>query len=128
MRRAVLLLVGLVALGALAWLLLESPNEAKTLETPAAAPPVAEFQTVDVRAQDEGLTLSGTVKDSAGKPVPHAEVFLASSSQSSVHSLKCHVCGEPLLSCRARETAESVQALVAAHRGELAAAAQTTTG
>ncbi len=129
MRRAVIIGLVVLVLGALAWVFLRpAPQEATTLEsTPAATPPVAEFQTVDVRSQDEGLTLTGVVKDGAGKPVPGADVFLASSSQASVHSLKCHVCGEPLLSCRARETAQSVEALLAANRGELNPAAQTVT-
>jgi len=127
MRRVVLSGVVIAVLGALAWVLLRPSPEAKNLESPQTAEPMAEFEQVDVRSPDEGLTLTGKVKDGGGKPVAGAEVFLASSAQTSVHSLKCHVCGEPLLSCRARETAESVQALLGANRGELTPAATATT-
>lgn len=126
MRRVVLIGVVLALLGGLAWVVLRPSGDPKTTEnTVAEAQPLAEFEQVDVRAPDEGLTLTGIVKDGAGKPVPNAEVFLSSSAQTTVHSLKCPVCNEPLLSCRARETAESVQALLAANRGELSPAAQT---
>jgi Carboxypeptidase regulatory-like domain len=97
----------------------------------ASALPVSEldFQPVAVRAEGSqpALALSGVVKDPSGAPVANAQVSLAASGQQALTQARCAVCGEPLLSCRAPETARTIHALLEAHRGELGAALTTTT-
>jgi protocatechuate 3,4-dioxygenase beta subunit len=101
------------------WFLwLRPPPPAPTLESVPAAP-LPEFQAVEVRSQSEGLTLSGVVRDPGGKPVRDAEVFLAASGQQSLVGLKCTTCGDLLMSCRARESAQTSASLIAANKGEL---------
>ena len=78
-----------------------------------------QFAPVQVLAHDEGLTLTGVVRDPSGQPIRDAEVFLAASGQQSVVGLKCGVCGELQLSCRARASAQTTATLLNAHRGEL---------
>lgn len=86
-----------------------------------------EFKSVDVRASgnQQGLTLTGVVKEPGGKPIANAEVFLAASTQPSLTALRCGVCNEWLLSCHAHETARSVATLLEGHKGELTPALTT---
>ncbi len=118
---AVLLLVGVAAA---IWLWPRPVAPAGTLETLSAAP-LPEFHPVEVLAQSEGLTLTGVIRDPSGAPVKNADVFLAASGQQSLIGLKCTTCAELLLSCRARESAQTARALLAAHRGELVPGATT---
>ncbi|MBX7098105.1 MAG: carboxypeptidase regulatory-like domain-containing protein [Myxococcaceae bacterium] len=127
MRRA---LIGVVVLGVLvagaAWFLRAPPPAGTDVATAAQPRPLPEFRAVDVRAQSQGLTLTGLVKDPQGRPVPGAEVFLASSVQASINTHTCGFCQEPVLGCPARETALEVAALLGSGRGELVAGAHTT--
>ncbi|MDP2272174.1 MAG: carboxypeptidase-like regulatory domain-containing protein [Archangium sp.] len=93
---------------------------------PSAEPP-PQFQSVEVLAtgNQQGLTLTGVVKEPGGKPIADAEVFLAASSQPSLTALRCGVCSEWLLSCHAHETARSVASLLETRRGELSPALTT---
>ncbi len=75
-----------------------------------------------------GLTLSGTVHGADGKPLADAEVSLSSSSQTSLATVKCAVCGEPLLSCPSLATVPRVAELLGSGKGHLHAAAKTRTG
>lgn len=86
--------------------------------------PAPQFQPVEVRATgtQQGLTLTGVVKEPGGKPIANAEVFLAASTQPSLTGLRCGVCAEWLLSCHAHETARTVATLLEARRGEQLAA------
>ncbi|MDP1828489.1 MAG: carboxypeptidase-like regulatory domain-containing protein [Archangium sp.] len=88
------------------------------VEPPVEAPP--QFQAVEVRATgtQQGLTLTGVVKEPGGKPIADAEVFLAASSQPSLTGLRCGVCSERLLSCHAHETARAVATLLETRSGE----------
>lgn len=108
---------GLVTVFVAAFLLWPRPVE-PVVDTPAE--PAPQFQAVEVRAtgNQQGLTLTGVVKEPGGKPIADAEVFLAASSQPSLTGLRCGVCSEWLLSCHARETARTVATLLQAHRGE----------
>lgn len=85
------------------------------------------FQAIEVRAasRQEGLSLSGVVKDPGGTPVAGAEVFLVASSQPSLTNLKCSGCSDWLLACHSHETARTVAGLLEAHRGELVPALST---
>ncbi|MCI0573434.1 MAG: carboxypeptidase-like regulatory domain-containing protein [Myxococcaceae bacterium] len=84
------------------------------------------FEPVGVKAgAGEGLTLTGRVLDSAGQPVPGAEVMLASSAQQSLASVACEEDALPLLSCPARETALTLQDLLAHGQGLLTPGATT---
>ncbi len=131
MRRSRLIIAAVVlcCIAAAAWLSVwrgRSDADAAVVET-TQAPGEHHFEPVDVRiAGGEGLTLTGIVRDGAGAPVANAEIFLAASSQESVSSLHCPVCGEPLLTCGANETALSLAKMFEAHRGELTAGATTT--
>lgn len=88
---------------------------------------VPRFTPVDVRATNaQGLTLAGVVRSSDGRPLAGATVFLASAEQQSLTSVRCGVCSELLLSCRARETAHTVGQLLDAHQGHQVPAASTT--
>lgn len=90
--------------------------------------PTPDFQAVEVtEPTQEGLTLSGVVKDPAGNPVRDATVSLAASGQLSLTSLECGDCKRQLLSCPARESGLKVGSLIAAKKGELAAALTATT-
>jgi protocatechuate 3,4-dioxygenase beta subunit len=93
-----------------------------------AMPPASDFEAVDVTtANDQGLSLTGTVRDPKGNPVRSATVSLAATGQASLSNLKCGDCGRELLSCPARESALKVASILTAKRGELAAALTTTT-
>ncbi|MEW6431078.1 MAG: carboxypeptidase regulatory-like domain-containing protein [Myxococcota bacterium] len=127
MRRWLLLLVSVAALagGLAVWLWPEDPPPAPVVEAPA---PLPDFTPVDVRATgtQQGLTLTGTVRDPQGAPIAGAEVSLASSGQQSLTGARCGICEQPLLSCRAHETTRTVGSLLDAHQGELVAALTTT--
>jgi hypothetical protein len=107
----------LVAIGAAVVLW---PAPASPIVESSGEPPAPTFAAVDVRASGtQGLTLTGVVKDSAGKPIADAEVFLAASAQSSLTGVRCGICDEWLLSCHAHETARTVAGLLETKRGEL---------
>jgi hypothetical protein len=122
MRRWVVtgVVVLILAAAGLWWLKAEATPLPPPTEPVAALP---HFAPVEVLAQDEGLTLKGVVLDPSGKPVRDAEVFLAASGQQSLVGLKCPVCGELQLSCRARASAQTTSTLLNARRGELVAGA-----
>jgi len=105
------------------WLKPDAPAPAPPGPDPVAALP--QFDPIEVRSHDEGLTLKGVVLDPAGKPIPDAEVSLAASGQQSLVGLKCPVCGELQLTCRARTAAQTVSGLITANRGQLVAAVTT---
>src|SRR5438270_8226464 len=104
-----------------------APPEASAQPAGAGSAPARDFTPIEVTAKDEGLTLTGVVKDPRGAPVPNAEVFLAASSQASLSTVRCTECGELLLSCPARETGLEVQALLARGEGTLVAGATART-
>lgn len=112
------ILFGLLIAGAVAFTWWPSPDEPVVV---AQADPTPTFEAVEVRASgaQQGLTLTGTVKDPGGQPIADAEVFLASSSQSSLTGVRCGVCSEWLLSCHAHETARTVATLLETRKGEL---------
>ena len=123
MRRWVLFGVVLTcAFGAAVWLW---PADRTRTQVTGVEPGPAQpdFAPVEVRSggDREGLTLTGTVRDPSGEPISGAQVSLAASSQQSLTTARCGVCGEPLLSCRAHETARAVAGLMEARRGELGA-------
>ncbi len=127
MRRPVVIGASFAALAGLTvafWPRPEAP-------TPTAFPaePEPEFHAVEVTAApaQQGLTLSGVVKDPAGNPVPDALVSLAASTQASLSTLECADCRRQLLSCPARESGQKVASLLAAKKGELSAALTTVT-
>lgn len=124
MRRWWFVIGGVVVLGVAAFVLWPSPGEPQ-LEQPAEESP--RFEAVDVRStgSQPGLTLTGVVKSPDGAPVEGAEVFLASSSQSSLTGVRCGICDEWLLSCHAHETARTVTGLLAKKQGEQVAALTT---
>ncbi|MGQ0506923.1 MAG: carboxypeptidase regulatory-like domain-containing protein [Myxococcaceae bacterium] len=124
MRKWILSLAALALLlgGAVAhW-----PPGSEAARTPQSPAPVA-LKAVTVAAQpgEQGLTLEGRVLDPFGKPVPNAEVMLASSAQQSLAAVPCPVCEEPLLSCFAKESAALVLAHVEQHQAELTPAVST---
>jgi hypothetical protein len=88
--------------------------------------PLQSFEPTNVKAPaGQGLNLSGVVKDNTGKVVRNAEVFLSASGEKSLTSLTCRVCGEPLVMCKAAETAKTIDEYLSQHRGELNAALST---
>ncbi|MFZ5443205.1 MAG: carboxypeptidase regulatory-like domain-containing protein [Myxococcota bacterium] len=120
MRRWWFILAALVAVG-VAVFVFRPPAPAPQTDpepTPVAS---ADFTPVEVRATgaQQGLTLTGVVKAPDGKPIAGAEVFLAASSQPALTSLRCGICSELILSCRAHETSRSVASLLESKRGEL---------
>lgn len=123
MRRWWFVIGGVLALAVAAFVLWPGAGA----ETPQAVDDAPKFETVDVRATgtQPGLTLTGVVKSPDGTPIADAEVFLASSAQSSFTDIRCGVCSEWLLSCHAHETARSVANLFEEHQGELVAALTT---
>ncbi|MBF5044196.1 carboxypeptidase regulatory-like domain-containing protein [Aggregicoccus sp. 17bor-14] len=117
----------LLAGGALVW-----PRAAASAAAaaPAAAPGPAPrtFLPVAVQREDAGgLTLSGHVRDAAGQPLAGADVFLAASAEETLASERCEVCGEPLLSCEAHESARHVAGLLSREEGLLAPRARVRT-
>ncbi len=128
MRRLILILAAAAGLAAVAFWLWSRTDPVATAQSDEPAIAAPDFDAVDVSsANADGLTLTGTVKDNQGNAVPNAQVSLAASGQLSLTSLKCGDCGKELLSCPARESGLKVASLLAAKRGELAAAVQTTT-
>jgi hypothetical protein len=125
MRRWLAPLIALCVLvaGVSVWLRLADAPAAPTTE----AAPLPEFAPVDVRATggQQGLTLTGQVRDPGGRPIADAEVSLASSGQPSLPGARCGICGEPLLTCRAHETTRTIAALLDGKRGGLSAALST---
>jgi protocatechuate 3,4-dioxygenase beta subunit len=124
MRRFGIVLVVLAFAAAAAWVSWPRPEspagDAHRTDEP-------DFARVAVQAQgsEPGLVLSGVVRDGAGAPVRDALVSLAASEQLTVTSLRCGVCGEWLLSCRAKESARSVASLLERGRGTQVAALST---
>lgn len=117
MRRFIFLAVALLAVAAAAWVFWPRDSN-ESLDEPVVA---QMFTAVSVEspAGQQGLTLTGTVRDANGAPVPNAHVHLASSSQSDFIALKCGFDGLPLIACRSPETARTVATLFEGHRGEL---------
>ncbi len=89
---------------------------------------VEEFVQVPVESEGAGLALSGIVYGPDGQPLAGAEVSLASSSQATLATVKCSVCGEPLLACASRASVPKVEALLRSGKGHLHPGATTTTG
>ena len=118
MRRLWFIILGVLVTVLVAGFLLWPQDIEPVVETPVEPPP--QFQAVEVRATggQQGLTLTGVVKEPGGKPVADAEVFLAASSQPSLTGLRCGVCSERLLSCHAHETARAVATLLEGRKGE----------
>lgn len=127
MRRWLVIVLGVLAVagGLAVWLW---PDERVAPPPVADGAPQPEFVPVEVRATgaQQGLTLTGTVRDPHGAPIANAHVSLASSSQQSLTVARCGICQEPLLSCRAHETTRTVASLMEGHRGEQVAALTTT--
>lgn len=125
MRRSSYLILGGILAALLSLYLLRPRVIAPLVEAPAQEPP--QFKAVEVRASgiEQGLTLQGVVREPGGKPIADAEVFLSASSQPSLTGLRCGVCNEWLLSCRAQETARSVAALLLSGRAEQVPALST---
>lgn len=126
MRRWLFIAIGLVAVITAAVVLWPSePEPVEPVAEPAA--PVPEYKPVEVRASgaQQGLTLTGVVRDPKGNPIADAEVFLASSAQLSLTGTRCGVCQEHLLACNAHETTRTVAGLLESKRGELVPGATT---
>jgi protocatechuate 3,4-dioxygenase beta subunit len=127
MRRSIVIggaAVALVGLGVGFWP--RSETLAQQPQAPDETTP--DFQAVDVTASaQEGLSLSGVVKDPSGNPVRDATVSLAASGQASLSTLECSECRRQLISCPARESGLKVASLIAAKKGELQAALTATT-
>ncbi|HEX8825947.1 MAG TPA: carboxypeptidase-like regulatory domain-containing protein, partial [Archangium sp.] len=98
-------------------------SSAAPLATPiasSAARELPDFESVEVSSGTaQGLTLTGRVLDSAGKPVAGAEVFLAASAQKTLTSVRCDECGQALLACPARESSLHALAFFEQARGFL---------
>jgi protocatechuate 3,4-dioxygenase beta subunit len=120
------------ALGAVVLLALAAgwwawPHAAAVEAPTPTQPTVPQFESVSVQAADPqgGLTLTGAVRDPTGAPIAGAEVFLAASSQQSLSTVRCGVCGELLLSCKAASSVALVAEALEHHHGELVAALST---
>jgi hypothetical protein len=128
MRRALVGVAALLTLSLVVGLWLRPTSGELAVEQPEpgrGVPP--KFTPVDVRATDaQGLNLSGVVRGSDGEPIGGATVFLASTEQQSLTTVRCQHCAALMLSCRARETAVTVGGLLDTHQGEQRAAASTT--
>lgn len=128
MRRVLIGVAALVLLGIVVgvWVSRAPADVVAAQPEPQVAPP-PEFKAVEVRAtNDQGLTLAGVVRGADGQTIAGATVFLASTEQQSLTSVRCQHCNELMLSCRARETAVTVAGLMDSHQGEQVAAATTT--
>lgn len=125
--RTALWLVGLAALVLVCAWFWTTRQDAKPNELTVGGPTVPAYEAVEVVAREgqQALTLTGTVRDQAGQPIAEAEVSLAASTQPSLTTSHCGVCGQPLLSCRAPETARAISAAFDEHRGDLLAALTT---
>lgn len=98
-------------------------------ETEAEARPALRFEPVEVSAPGQsGLTLSGRVLDTRGQPLPGAEVSLASSEERTAAVLRCESCGQPLLACRAPESALHMLELLEQGQGFLEPRASVRAG
>ncbi len=127
MRRALAVAVVVLAVGAglAVWLGQDPPPPA----LPTAEADVPSIAPVAIAAApgQPSYTLTGTVRDAAGKPVPGAQVFVSASSQGSLATLRCLTCNEPLLSCHAHPTTQVIGRMLEAHQGELVSGATATT-
>ncbi|WP_375773046.1 carboxypeptidase regulatory-like domain-containing protein [Archangium gephyra] len=86
----------------------------------SAARVLPDFEAVEVSSgESEGLTLTGRVLDSSGRPVAGADVFLSASAQKTLTSVRCDECGQALLACPARESAPHALAFFEQARGFL---------
>lgn len=91
--------------------------------------PEPQFEPVSVSsATASGLSLTGIVKDSAGRPIADAEVSLASSAQASLLTVRCAECQALLLTCPSPQTSLRVRDLLASEKGALTAGATTQSG
>lgn len=126
-KRWLLILGGLSVLAGAAIVWPAHPTAGASSEPVSNSPPQHRFERVDVSSHAQpGLALTGRVVDVQGRPVPGAQVLLAASSQASLASVSCGDCGQPLLSCPARESALRVQELLRTREGALAAALTAT--
>jgi protocatechuate 3,4-dioxygenase beta subunit len=128
------IIIGVVAallVAGAAWLWSGTASGPRALAAASGKPssaPLPEFSAVEVSSgADEGLTLTGRVLDSAGRPVAGAEVFLASSVEKTLADVRCDECGQALLSCPARETALHTLAFFEQHHGFLTPRATAST-
>jgi hypothetical protein len=86
----------------------------------SAARVLPDFEAVEVSSGEaEGLTLTGRVLDSAGRPVAGADVYLSASAQKTLNSVRCDECGQALLTCPARESGLHALAFFEQARGFL---------
>jgi protocatechuate 3,4-dioxygenase beta subunit len=86
----------------------------------SAARVLPDFEAVEVSSGEaEGLTLTGRVLDSTGRPVAGADVFLSASAQKTLNSVRCDECGQALLTCPARESGLHALAFFEQARGFL---------
>lgn len=92
----------------------------------AEAQPLPEFERVEISSSTpSGLAVTGIVRDGAGRPLADAEVFIASSSQTSMVTVRCSVCEQPLLACGAQSTLAQLTTLLHQQVGHLQAGAST---
>lgn len=105
-----------------------SPQPPTSSPEPTVARALPEFEPVEVSSgAQEGLALTGRVLDAAGQPVAQAEVFLASTAQKTLTSVRCEECGQALLACPARESGLHARAFFEQGRGFLQPRATTRT-
>ena len=124
MRKLIAMSAVLLAGALVAWLLLRGPTTSAVVPDGDVLPPTIAAVPVAAQAGQPGLTLTGTVRDSAGKPIANADVFLAASSQPSLTSMRCATCGEPFLTCGAHQSAHVIAAMLEAHQGQQLVGAQ----
>ncbi len=99
MRRLAFVVGALVVVAIAGWLLW--PAAAPMVVEPAQAAPTLQFAKVDVHAPNsQGLRLGGVVRSATGAPLANVTVWLASTSQHSLTSVRCTHCDE--LGCHAR--------------------------
>lgn len=121
-RSALVAGVALAALAGWFWLGESNPLEPETTARPVAVPDV------DAPAGAQGLTLKGRVLDSAGRPLPGAEVSLAPTGQPLLGARSCEHCELALLSCRSAPTAIEVARLLDEQVGAPVAARTVRSG
>lgn len=97
-------------------------------DTSQADQKLPEFTQVAVTSSQPGagLALTGRVLDQGGKPVPNARVSLSASAQQDLSTISCDVCGRPILTCEAGETAPKIAALLHQQKGLARGALSTT--
>lgn len=132
MRRWYAIAAVLLAVGAgLAWYLGRSGLPEAAVLGAAAQAQLPELAPIAIQAGPgeaiQALTLTGTVRDAAGAPVPGATVRLAASAQPTLATHTCAHCDQPLLACRARESWATVGAFLSGGRTGLPFGAETTT-